>query len=994
MDDVTGPPPEMAESRRDLTPMMSQYFELCAEYDDALVLFQVGDFYEAFCAAAEEVSRICEITLTQREDSTGTYRMAGVPIDNPASYVEQLLRAGYRVAIADQVEDPDEVTGVVERAVTRVVTPGTVTDDELLEAGSSNYVACVAAGPDAEEWSQGSATDGADLAPGRYAVAFVDVTTGEFRVAGVDRWATVTGELERFVPAEVVVDPLVAGDAESDGPGVDGGEGSTGDGGSDADEGGEADPGEDPDGRVADALAFDPTVTPGAHDPSVFGLDRAGSALAEHVGPPGALVESVAEARACGALLAYAEYTQGGADGELGHVSRLRRYEPDEFVRLDATALRSLEVFESRTHGEGPTLRVVVDETASAPGRRRLTAWLRQPLVDRAAVERRHDAVAALVEAPLVRGEVRDRMAEVYDLERLVTRVTRGRADARDLRSLVASLDAVPAIREALADADAPALADLRDRLDELDDVRDLIGSAIRPEPPAEITEGGVIREGFDEELDELRATEREGKEWVADLEATERERTGIDSLTVGFNDVHGYYIEVTNPNLDRVPDDYTRRQTLKNSERFYTPELKRREDEILGAAERADAREHRLFREVREAVAAEAERIRDLADALADLDALASLAAVAVDRDYVRPEIVPPGEGIRVEAGRHPVVETTERSFVPNDAAFGDDRLAVITGPNMSGKSTYMRQVALICVLAQAGGFVPADRARLPVLDGVFTRVGASDDIAGGQSTFMREMSELTAILHSATERSLVLLDEVGRGTSTVDGLSIAWAVTEYLHDEVGAITLFATHYHELTAIADELDGVARLHFDADRSGDDVTFRYRVREGAASSSYGVEIARMAGIPDPVVERSRRLVAEGGPDPDGVAAETYAGELGSGTGAGGEEGGPAVDPDDGDGGSVGDVDAEDAGRDPEDRTDQGRDPEDPTTGREPGSPGVEDSLAAELRELDVATMTPLEALNRLADLRARAEADAGRPDGGRAEPRSAGEDGE
>jgi DNA mismatch repair protein MutS len=916
MSEVTGPPPEMAASRGDLTPMMSQYFELCSEYEDSLVLFQVGDFYEAFCDAAEEVSKVCEVTLTQREDSTGTYRMAGVPIDDVASYVDPLLEAGYRVAVADQVEDPDEVSGVVERAVTRVVTPGTVTDDELLSAGRANYLAAVAAGRETDR----------EMDPGEYAVAFVDVTTGEFRVAG-SPFRTVQDELERFGPPEVVVDPELECDLDP---------------------------------------SFDPTVTPGGHDSEAFDADRAASTVEDHVAPPERIVESVAELRAAGAVLAYAEYTQGGADGELGHVSRLHRYDPDEFVHLDATALRSLEVFETRSAGEGPTLQSVLDETASAPGRRRLTAWLRQPLLERDAIERRHDAVEELRDRSLLREELRDSLAEVYDLERLVTRVTRGRADARDLRSLKSSLDVVPAVRETLSASDCEAVVAFQEALDDLPDVRGLVGDAIREDPSAEITEGGVIREGFDDELDGLRETEREGKEWVADLEARERERTGIDSLAVGYNDVHGYYIEVTNPNLDSVPEDYTRRQTLKNSERFYTPELKRREDEILGAAERADAREHELFREVREQVAGEADRIDDLADVLADLDALASLATVALQRDYARPELG--NEGIAIDGGRHPVVETAVESFVPNGAELVENDLAVITGPNMSGKSTYMRQVALTSLLAQVGSFVPAEAAELPVVDGIYTRVGASDDIAGGQSTFMVEMDELTTILHSATEDSLVLLDEVGRGTSTVDGLSIAWAVSEYVHDEVGATTLFATHYHELTAVAEELGDATALHFGADRDGESVTFRYDVREGAASSSYGVEIARMAGIPDPVVERSRALVEEGGPGRAGSSEGPAAGTTPEAPDRTGNDGTTATLTDYSDG------DPPDAG--------VSTNGSGSGTGASPGATdttelvgggdddtGARNELLAELREVEVATMTPLEALNELARLR-------------------------
>ncbi len=773
--------------------MMTQYLELCEAYPDSLVLFQVGDFYEAFCEAAEETARVLEITLTSREDSSGEYAMSGIPIDNAAGYIDTLLDHGYRVAVADQVQKPEDASGVVDRAVTRVVTPGTVTDDELL-APSANYVASVAE------------------SDGRYGLALVDVSTGEFLATGLDGAAALAEELDRYDPAELVLPP-----------------------------------GEEPPERfVGMVTEFD-----------AFGADEARATLEEHVGGA-SMLESEAEIRACGAVLAYAEHTQGGSDGELGHVNRVRRYDPREYLGLDAAALRSLEVFENREGADDHTLFDAMDETASALGRRKLDEWLRHPLVDEADIEARLDAVGELTEKSLAREEVRAALSTVYDLERLVTRVSRERADARDLRSLKDTLDAVPEVRAALAGAESDLLGNLRGDLDELEDVRGLVARAIQEHPPQEITEGGVIAEGFDEELDELRTTEREGRAWVAELEQQERERTGIDSLSVGHNEVHGYYIEVTNPNLDAVPEEYTRRQTLKNSERFYTPELKEREDEILGAAERADSLEYQLFTAVREEVGEEAGRMASVADALAELDALASLAAVAVAENYTRPEI---GAGsIGIENGRHPVVERVQSEFVPNDTDLTDAAVTVITGPNMSGKSTYMRQVAQICLLAHVGSFVPADAADVPVLDRIFTRVGASDDIAGGQSTFMREMSELTTILHAATEDSLVLLDEVGRGTSTADGLAIARAVTEFLHDEVGASALFATHYHRLTELADEFGAVRNRHFDAERRGEGVTFRHELEAGPSSSSYGVEVARMAGVPEPVVARAGELI--------------------------------------------------------------------------------------------------------------------------------------
>ena len=888
-DAVTGPPDGMVDARDDLTPMLSQYFDLCADYEDALLLFQNGDFYQTYCEAAEETARICELTLTQREDSTGTYPMAGIPADDAAAYVERLLDAGYRVAIAEQVESPAEATGLVDRAVTQVVTPGTVLDDELLGTGTTNYVAAVT--------REGTTQ----------AVAAVDASTGECRVTSPADDAGLIAELDRLAPAELLVGPDATVDRE--------------------------------------ALSVDPMVTD--HEAARLDDDAATERLEAYVASPTAVVESAAERRACGAALAYAEWTQGD-DGPLEYVTRIRRYDPRDALVLDATAIRSLELFENRGAGASETLFSVLDETTCALGRRELDGWLRRPLLDRDRIEARHDAVGELAADALTRETVREALREVYDLERLAGRISRERADARDLRSLATTLDAVPAVVDALDGCEAPRLRTLGERIDPLPDVRDLIERSIRPDPPVEVTEGGVVREGFDDELDALRATEREGREWVADLEARERERTGIDSLSVGHNQVHGYYIEVTDPNLDRVPDDYRRRQTLKNAERFYTPELKEREEEIIGAAERADALEYERFREVRSSVAAETDRIQALADALAELDALVALATVAVDREYVRPSVRETGGEIEIQAGRHPVVEAAQERFVPNDAALPPGSVTLVTGPNMSGKSTYMRQVALIVVLAQAGSFVPADAARLPTVDRVFTRVGASDDIAGGQSTFMREMTELTEILHEATDESLILLDEVGRGTSTADGRAIARATVEFVHDEVGATTLFATHYHDLTGLANERERVRNLHFAAERegapddprSGGDVTFLHRVAEGPASSSYGVEVARMAGVPDPVVERARTLVDDG----DGAGTQvTLPGAVGAGDVTDGTTG----------------HEAEGTGADGEERA--------------PGTTTADPDVAAALREADLATTTPIEALNLLADLKDRVE---------------------
>ncbi|QCW02252.1 DNA mismatch repair protein MutS [Natrinema pallidum] len=894
MDSALGPPDAMAEKRDELTPMMAQYHDLCARYDDAIVLFQVGDFYETFCGAAERTARLLEIALTSREDSTGEYPMAGIPIDNAESYIEALLEAGYRVAVADQVEEPGETSGVVERAVTRVITPGTLTEDELLAGDDNNFVAAIARDDE------------------RLGLAFLDVSTGDFYATSATAAGSIADEVSRFAPSEAVVGPDAADDPVPD----------------------------------------DCMVTP--FDARAFDRERAGATLSAYFRNPDALLAGDAEIRACGALLAYAEYVRGGehegergdtdteriaavvegdADAHLEYITQLTRYDPREYLLLDAVALRSLELFEPRTvHGrDDATLVGVLDETASALGGRTLRDWLRRPLLDPARIEARHDAVAELQSAVQRRERLHDRLREVYDLERLIGRISRERANARDLCSLRETLAVVPEIRDLLADADCERLRDLHEALDPLVDVRELIADAIVDEPPIEITEGGIIATGYDDDLDELRGTARDGKRWIDELEERERERTGIDSLKVGHNSVHGYYIEVTNPNLESVPDNYQRRQTLKNSERFVTPKLKDREDEIVGAQQRADEREYDLFCEVRREVAAEVERVQGLADAIATLDALVSLATVAARYDYCRPEMLEhdgrEGPVIDIEGGRHPVVERTQESFVPNDAHLTSDRrLAVITGPNMSGKSTYMRQVAQIVLLAQVGSFVPAHAARLTPVERIFTRVGASDDIAGGRSTFMVEMDELATILREADERSLVLLDEVGRGTSTADGLAIAQAITEHLHDEVGATTLFATHHHPLTELAEALAAAFTLHFEVDQDDGEVVFHHEIAPGAATGSYGVEVATAAGVPDPVVDRSRELVADAAEEDcetDGTSAVDSSGDPGS-------------------------------------------EPTESATGATTADGGdVPTAVAAELRALDLGHLTPVEALTEL-----------------------------
>lgn len=821
MDAALGAPEKMHARREELTPMLSQYYDLARSYDDCLLLFQVGDFYEAFCEAAERIARLLEITLTKREDSTGTYAMAGVPIDNAESYIETLLDAGYRVAIADQVEDPDQVHGVVERAVTRIVTPGMVTETELLTEDDSRFVAATV--------ERG----------GEYGFAALDVSTGQCFATTVSAVPSLTDELARFDPAEAI--------APSD------------------------------DQHLIDAYSV------AEYDERAFSEACASGRVQAYFGPPERVTVGDAQTRAVGALLAYAEYTRGGRPAaeatqaepvsdplenptsppRLPYITHLTQYDPSEYMMLDSVALRSLELFERRTvdGSSDATLFSVLDETTTALGSRRLRDWLRRPLLDVEATRRRHTVVGALKTDPATRDRVAELLTDVYDIERLVARITRGRADARDLRSLATTLRAVPDIREALADHTSEPVTALRDALDPLPEIYDAIEAAITPDPPPTLTDGGLIKPGYDDRLDDLRATEQSGKQWIDELETRERERTGIDSLKVDYNDVHGYYIEVTNANLDRVPDDYQRRQTLKNAERFVTPPLKEREGEILRAEAEAADREYELFQSLRETVAAETERLQALADALARLDVYVGLATVAATEGYTRPEMTT-DRRLEIESGRHPIVEYHQRSFVPNDTTLSPDRrLAVITGPNMSGKSTYLRQVAVIVLMAQAGSFVPAAAATVQPVRRIFTRIGASDDIAGGRSTFMIEMLEVAELLRRADDRSLVLLDEVGRGTSTADGLAIAQALTEYLHDESAAFTLFATHHHQLTETATALPNARNLHFDATHGDGEITFSHTIEPGPATASYGVDVAAKAGVPEPVVDRARELLS-------------------------------------------------------------------------------------------------------------------------------------
>lgn len=817
MDSAVGVPKEFkTQDLDDLTPMITQYVDICEEYDAELVLFHVGDFYKAFGEAAETVARLCELTLATREDNTGEYNMAGLRVENAETHLETLLDAGYRIAIAEQIEDPESVSGVADRAVTRIITPGTLTETELLAPTEHNYVLSLA-------------TTDSDTTGPAFGLAFLDVSTGAFYTTSLTTHHAVVDEINRIQPAEAILSPELMAD---------------------------------PDQFDRLFAATDCVVT--EFRPEAFDPHRARDKVASYFGALQGSTSSQPEVRASGALLSFAEYTRGSTGSQLEYIIQLTRYDPSEYMQIDDAAIRGLELFERRTDQSprGATLIDVLDACVSALGSRQLRQWLRRPLLSLDQIEYRHDAVEDLVHNEFTRADLQDTLTHVYDIERLTSHLSRSRAGARELRQLYDTLATLPTVKTHLDTLDAPLLVDLQSDLPRLGDLRSEIDAAIKPDPASELTEGGIIKPGYNAQLDALRATVSENQEWIEHLEASERKRTGIENLRVGHTEVHGYYIEVTDSHLDDIPDDYHRRQTLKNKERFYTPELRDREEEILAARQRANDLEYELFCEVRNQVADHVDQLQVVADQIATLDALCSFAEVAGYNDYTRPSMAPAGSGISISGGRHPVVEQTQESFVPNDTRLDTEQsLLVITGPNMSGKSTYLRQVALITIIAQSGGFVPADTAEIGITDRVFTRIGASDDITGGRSTFMIEMSEVADILDAATENSLVLLDEVGRGTSTADGYALARAITAYLHDELGAWTLFATHHHALTEYIEEFEQALNLHFTAEQRDAGVVFHFNIKDGAAGASYGIDVAKEAGVPQQVIQTAARLVA-------------------------------------------------------------------------------------------------------------------------------------
>jgi len=798
-----------------LTPAMRQYLEVKERYPDCIIFFRMGDFYEMFFEDAVTASRVLEITLTSRnKNREDAIPLCGFPYHAASSYIAKLIEKGFKVAVCEQVEDPKLAKGVVKREVTRVVTPGLVLDTENLDAKENNYLAALT------------------VRGGRFALAFVDISTGEFRVAEAEEREFFRAETAGLPIREI----LVAEDLRDD-----------------------------------DLIRS--VVGEGEHcrinrlTPDRFDPAAAVALLRDHFPEEklsGIALEShPAAAAAAGAVLAYMTETQ---KDRLDHINELTWYESGAHLLLDEVAKRNLELFSTITEGKkSGSLFHVLDETVTSLGGRRLRWWLNHPLFDPIRIRERLAAVSEIREGNLLRESLRGILKDVYDLERLGSRIAVGLANGRDLAALRTSLLVLPRLRDAIAGGEAPLLRAIRDGIDEMPDLRVLIEGAIVDEPPLTIREGGIIREGYDPELDQLIAIMRDGRKWIAALEEKERQRTGIHSLKVGFNSVFGYYIEVTKANARLIPTEYIRKQTLVNAERYINEELKGYEETVLHAEERRQAREYDLFVEIRGRIAGEIRRIQRTAARIADLDAVASLAEVAERYNYCCP-VVDGEDVIEITDGRHPVVERQAggTGFVPNDVLLDleKNRFLIITGPNMAGKSTCIRQVALIVLMAQMGSFVPAARARIGVVDRIFTRIGAADNLARGQSTFMVEMNEVAEILRHATKRSLIILDEVGRGTSTFDGLSIAWATAEYIHDapSLGARTLFATHYHELTELAVTKEGVRNFNIAVREWGEKIIFLRKIMEGGTNRSYGIQVARLAGVPTEVIVRAKEIL--------------------------------------------------------------------------------------------------------------------------------------
>lgn len=799
----------MTKTGKKLTPMMERYLEVKHQNPGTLLLFRMGDFYELFYEDAEIAARILGITLTSRDkNSSNPIPMAGFPHHSLDSYLYKLIHAGYRAAICDQVEDPKKAKGMVKREVTRVITPGTLTDDALLDPHENNFLASIYFGK-------------SDIG-----LAWLELSTGRFLTSNTTAEHLVD-ELARIHPAECIF-----------------AEGNT---------------------ALQNAIGHLDTML--TERPSwTFAEDECEKLLLSHFGTKTLegfnLEQGTPAITAAGALLEYVQETQRSA---IPHINQIEPYERGDRLLIDEATRRSLEL--TRTIREGKregSLISVLDETVTSMGARLLNDWIANPLTSLDEIQKRHDSVEEISQNPVLCNDVREQLSKTYDLQRLTARIATGRASARDLSFLAQTLALLPKLKAKLSGRKAELLQSLETGIDLCAEVRNEIETMIVEDPPLTLNEGGVIRSGFSDELDELRSLSKGGKEWIASYRNEESERVGIPHLKVGYNKVFGYYLEVSAAHADKVPEHYIRKQTLKNQERYITPELKEYEEKVLKAEERAIELEQTMFDTLREKVAKEATRTQRTAEVLAQIDVLFGLAHLATHAGYTRPEMTT-DPVLDIRESRHPVLDRLQPSgeFVPNDVLLGEPygRVQIITGPNMAGKSTYIRQAALLTLMAQIGSFIPASEARIGIADRIFARVGASDELSKGQSTFMVEMTEAARILNSASDRSLVILDEIGRGTSTYDGISLAWSMTEFLHDQIKARTLFATHYHELTELTQTLKQASNWNVAVHEQDGEIVFLHKIVEGSANKSYGIHVARLAGIPDQVIQRANQILA-------------------------------------------------------------------------------------------------------------------------------------
>lgn len=795
-----------------LSPMMQKYMQTKEEYSDCILFYRLGDFYEMFFDDAITASRELEITLTGKECGLEERApMCGVPFHSAAMYIGRLVEKGYKVAICEQVEDPKTAKGLVKREVTQVVTPGTIIDENLLDDKSNNYLCVIVKQND------------------KIGIAFSDISTGDMYAALVDTDDGVINEIARYSPSEILVNS-----------------------------------------EAFDAFNYDIMtrmhIGCTRYPEKLFVVGNTDEIIKNQFGKSAQQLGLDDKPQTYDAVIIMIKYLEHTQRNKITSITSLNIYTTNQYMDIDAATRRNLEITETmRDKAKRGSLLWILDKTKTSMGARLLKQWLEKPLVNPIQINNRLYSVAELVDNVILLDDVRNALSNIYDIRRIASRISMGSATPKDMGTLRNSLEKLPELAKVLSTVRSPVLSEMSKRLDTMDDILDLLKRGISDEPPAVLKDGGIIREGFSEELDTLRRAMTDGESWIAEIESEEKEKTGIKNLRVKYNKVFGYYIEVTNSYLNQVPDYFIRKQTLTNCERFITPKLKEVEETVLGASEKLIALEAKLFGEIRSEIALHVARLQLVCEVVSNVDVIASLAEVAYKNRYVMPEMTDDGT-IVIKDGRHPVVECMLKNsmFVPNDTLLdsNENRLAMITGPNMAGKSTYMRQIAVITLMSQIGSFVPASFARITPVDKIFTRVGASDDISSGQSTFMLEMNEVANILHNATKNSLVILDEIGRGTSTFDGLSIAWAVAEYIHNKkkIGSKTLFATHYHELTELENSLDGVKNYRVAVKKHGDDITFLRKIVRGGADDSYGIEVAALAGVPHEVISNAKKIL--------------------------------------------------------------------------------------------------------------------------------------